>query len=380
MARKKIKVGVIFGGRSGEHEVSIVSAQSVMKALDRKKYEVVPIGITKEGMWLAGPEAVNFLKAGIKKIAKKSILAPDPTERGIINIEEKKTRVLAKINSSKHLDVIFPVLHGPYGEDGTVQGLMELANIPYVGAGVLGSAVGMDKVIQKDLFKQAKLPIVKYTWFLTNDWRKNRINILRRLEKELNYPVFVKPVNLGSSVGISKAGDRKQLIKAINLAVQFDRRVIVEEGVKNAREIEVSVLGNDKPQASVPGEIIPSNEFYDYDAKYVDGRSKEVIPAKLPKNVIKKVQNIAVTAFKTLDLSGMARVDFFVKRGTNKVILNEVNTIPGFTSISMYPKLWQASGLPYSKLLDKLIQLAIERHKEKNKLKTSYESGSDWYK
>jgi len=379
--KNRIKIGVIFGGRSGEHEVSIVSAQSVMKFLDKKKYDVIPIAITKQGAWLAGPQAVNLLKAGIKKMAKKSILAPDPTERGIINIEEKKTtKFLSKFQPQIKMDVIFPVLHGTYGEDGTIQGLMELANIPYIGANVLGSAVGMDKIIQKDLFKNANLPIVKYIWFLTKEWKKNSLIILRRIEKELKYPVFIKPVNLGSSVGISKANNKNQLKKAINLASQFDRKVIVEEGVRNVREIEVSVLGNDYPKASIAGEIIPSNDFYDYDAKYIDGKSLAHIPAKISKSIMQKIQTTAINAFKILDLCGMARVDFFLTKKTNKVYLNEVNTIPGFTSISMYPKLWEESGLTYPKLLDELIHLAIERHKEKNQLKTSFESGSDWYK
>ncbi|MBU1165093.1 D-alanine--D-alanine ligase [Patescibacteria group bacterium] len=376
---KKIRVGVIFGGRSGEHEVSIVSGQSVMKALDKKKYEVIPLGITKEGKWLSGPLAVKFLKEGIQKVARKTILSPDPTQRGIINIKQDN-KSLAKIENSKQIDVMFPVLHGPYGEDGTVQGLMELTNIPYVGANVLGSAVGMDKIIQKQIYKEVKLPIVKYDWFLSNQWKKDKTNILRRIEKKLKYPVFVKPVNLGSSVGISKAGDRGALIKAINLAVRFDRKILIEQSVNNVREIEVAVLGNDDPKASVPGEIIPSNEFYDYDAKYVDGKSSEQIPAKLPKNIIKNIQKMAVEAFKSLDLCGMARVDFFVKKGNNQIILNEVNTIPGFTPISMYPKMWAKSGLSYPKLLDKLIQLAFERHREKNQLRTSFDPGSDWYK
>lgn len=379
MPKKKLKIGVIFGGRSGEHEVSIVSAQSVIKALDKNKYEVIPIGITKAGQWLAGPQAVNFLKAGMKKISFKSILAPDPTEKGIISLKEEAKRRMISQSLAKRIDVIFPVLHGTFGEDGTIQGLLELANIAYVGAGVLGSAVGMDKVIQKEIFKAGQLPIVKYDWFIATCWYHQRSNILRRLEKKLQYPMFVKPANLGSSVGISKVRNRKDLIKAVKLATQYDRKIIVEQGVNQAREIEVSVLGNDKPQASIPGEIIPSNEFYDYEAKYIDSKSKLEIPARLSKKVIKKVQNIALAAFRCLDLSGMARVDFFVTKNTNRVYLSEVNTIPGFTSISMYPKLWQASGLPYIKLLDKLIDLARQRHREKNKLKTSFDSGSDWY-
>ncbi|RJR32127.1 D-alanine--D-alanine ligase [Candidatus Parcubacteria bacterium] len=374
MPRKKINVGVIFGGRSGEHEVSIVSAQAVMKAFDKSKYNVIPVGITKQGVWLSGAEAVKFLKKGIKKIVTKTVLAPDATERGLMKVSRNK------VSFNQKLDVVFPVLHGTYGEDGTVQGLFELANIPYVGAGVLGSAVGMDKVIQKEIFKQNNLPIVKYVWFLKSDWQKGRANILRLIEKKLKYPVFVKPVNLGSSVGISKARNRAELVPAVKLAAKFDRKIIVEKSAGNIREIEVAVLGNDHPESTVPGEIIPSNEFYDYNAKYIDGKSQAIIPARLPRSVIKKVRETAVAAYRCLDLSGMSRVDFFVLKGSNKLILNEVNTIPGFTSISMYPKLWQATGLSYKKLLDKLINFAIIRHKEKNKLKTSFDSGSDWYK
>jgi len=358
MANKKIKVGVIFGGRSGEHEVSIVSAQSVMKALDRKKYQVIPIGITKDGYWLI-ENPVAALKLGKSK--------------------EKGTRLFPE-EFLKRCDVVFPVLHGPYGEDGTIQGVFEMANIAYVGAGVLGSAIGMDKIIQKQLFKEAGLSIVEYDWFLTKEWSKNKQKIISRLEKNLKYPMFTKPVNLGSSVGIGKCHNQNELITGIIEAARYDRKIIVEQGIENIHEIEVSVLGNEKPAASKPGEIIASNEFYDYDAKYVDGKSQAIIPAKLPQKTIKEIQAIAIKAFQTLDLAGMARVDFFVKRGNFKVYLNEVNTIPGFTSISMYPKLWQASGLSYEKLLEKLIDLAIKRHQEKNQFATSYQPKKDWYK
>lgn len=381
MAKKKIKVGVVFGGRSGEHEVSIVSAQSVMKALDKKKYEVIPIGITKEGKWIAGSEAVKFLKEGIKKLPFKSVLPPDPTEKGLVKVRD---RGLVPVSSQKptitSIDVIFPVIHGTYGEDGKLQGLLEMANIAYVGANVLGSALGMDKIVQKQVFKQAGLPIVKYDWFLTKDWKRNKKNIIRRLERELKYPMFTKPANSGSSVGIGKCHNQKELILGINDAIKYDRKIIVEQGIENIHEIEVSVLGNDNPKASVPGEIIASNEFYDYDAKYIDDKSQAIIPAELPHKVIREIQRIAVAAFKALDLCGMARVDFFVARGRSKVYLSEVNTIPGFTSISMYPKLWEASGLSYSELLDKLIELAIKRHQEKNSLATSYQPKEDWYK
>ncbi|MFA6254532.1 MAG: D-alanine--D-alanine ligase family protein [Patescibacteria group bacterium] len=379
--KNKIKVGVIFGGRSGEHEVSIVSAQSVMKALDRNKYEVIPIGVTKEGKWIAGPQAVQFLKEGLKKLPFKSVLTPDPTEKHLVKVKEKGLVPLKSQGSSiTNLDVVFPLIHGTYGEDGKLQGLLELANIAYIGAGVLGSALGMDKIVQKQLFAEVGLAITKYTWFLSQDWPRKRKNILSQLEKELKYPMFTKPANTGSSVGVGKCHNQKELILGIGDASQYDRKVIVEQGINNISEIEVAVLGNDNPKASVPGEIIASNEFYDYDAKYVDGKSQAIIPAKLPQAVVKKIQRMAVEAFKVLDLSGMARVDFLVTKGRYQIYLNEVNTIPGFTSISMYPKLWQASGLSYSDLLGELIKLAIERFKEKNKLKTSYQPKQDWYK
>lgn len=371
---KKIRVGVIFGGRSGEHEVSLVSATSVINALDKAKYDVVPIGITHEGRWISSSESLKLLKArtGIENEPER-FLVPEPNRQSLVSLN-------GELHPEFKLDVVFPVVHGTYGEDGTLQGLLELANIPYVGAGVLASSVGMDKIVQKQLHKHAGLPVVKYEWFLSSDCRSEPKKVVAAIEKRLKYPLFVKPSNTGSSVGISKAHNRKELFAAISLASNFDRKVIVEQGVKSAREIEVSVLGNDKPIASVPGEIIPSNEFYDYDAKYVDGKSTAIIPARLPKNVVKKIQQLAMKAFAVLDGAGMARVDFFVTRKTNKVYLNEINTIPGFTSISMYPKLWEASGISYSELLDRLIQLALERHREKNSIRTTYEPTKEWYK
>ncbi|OGY51803.1 MAG: D-alanine--D-alanine ligase A [Candidatus Buchananbacteria bacterium RIFCSPLOWO2_01_FULL_56_15] len=356
--QKKLTVGVIFGGRSGEHEVSLVSAASVIKALDKKKYRVVQIGIAKDGAWVT-QKPMAALKSG-KPAKQGSRLMPE--------------RVLNRC------DVVFPVLHGSYGEDGTVQGMLEMANVAYVGGGVLGSAAAMDKVVQKQLCDQAGLPSVNYVWFLSKDWRKNKPAILQRINYKLRYPMFTKPANLGSSVGIGKCHDRQELIAGINDAARYDRKVIVEQGIEPMHEIEVAVLGNDHPRASVPGEIVSSNEFYDYDAKYVDGKSQAVIPAKLPQSVKREIQRIAVLAFKVLDLSGMARVDFLVKRGSYKVYLNEVNTIPGFTSISMYPKLWAASGVPYPQLLDRLITLALERYREKAALATSYRPKEDWYK
>jgi D-alanine-D-alanine ligase len=372
----KLRIGVIFGGRSAEHEVSLVSATSVINALDKDKYDVVPIGISPEGRWLSSAEALKLLKekTPIGNLPEH-VFVPDPHHKALMAINAEVSS-----SASKPVDVIFPLIHGTYGEDGTIQGLFELADIPYVGAGVLGSAVGIDKVIQKQLLKQAKIPVTPDSSFLFEHYRSKPKIHIAEIEKTLRYPLFVKPPNLGSSVGISKAHNRKELAEAIELAGQYDRKILVEQGVKNAREIECSVLGNDDPTASIPGEIIPSNEFYDYDAKYVDGKSKAEIPAKLPKAVVKKIQKYAVDAFRILDCAGMARVDFLVARSTNRIFLNEINTLPGFTSISMYPKLWQASGLSYQQLLDKLIELALERHSAKTGLKTTYQPKNDWYK
>jgi D-alanine-D-alanine ligase len=311
-------------------------------------------------------------KDGIEKEPER-FLAPEPNRQALISLNGESQPDLA-------LDVVFPVVHGTYGEDGTLQGLLELANIPYVGAGVLGSALGMDKIVQKQLFAEAGLPIVKYAWFYSTVCESSPKKVVAAVEHDLSYPVFVKPANTGSSVGISKVHDRAELIVALSEAVQYDRKVIVEQGVKSVREIECSVLGNDNPIASVPGEIIPSNEFYDYDAKYVDGKSIAIIPAELPRKVVKEIQRIAVRACTILDATGMARVDFFVTKNKNRIYLNEINTIPGFTSISMYPKLWEASGVSYSELLDRLIALALERHRQKNRLKNTYQPRSEWYK
>ncbi len=355
---KKIKIGVILGGRSGEHEVSLVSAESVMKALDRKKYDIVPIGITKRGEWVTKKsKLLELFKQG--KIKNGSRLPPE---------------ILTKV------DVVFPVLHGTYGEDGTIQGLFEMLNLPYVGAGVLGSAVGMDKVVQKQLCEQARLPIVKYVWFIKGEWTKKRVNVLRHIEKTLKYPCFIKPANMGSSVGISKAKNRRELTDGINLAAKYDKKILIEEAVSNVREIECSVLGNDNPIASVPGEVISSGEFYDYDAKYVDGRSRTVIPAEIPKKMAETIRSLACQVFRVTNCLGMARVDFLLNNKRQKIYVNEINTIPGFTSISMYPKLWQASGLSYSDLLDNLVNLAIRQFKEKQKLQMGYKPKKKWYR
>jgi len=371
---KKIRVGIIFGGRSVEHEVSLVSAASVINALDKNRYDIIPIGITPAGKWLSSGETLHLLKEK-RSIDNEPehILVPDPRKQSLVILSDSGS-------TGQAVDVIFPLIHGTYGEDGSIQGLLELADIPYIGAGVLGSAVGMDKVIQKELLQQAKIPVTPSVSFFYDTFKNQGRKTILGIERKLTYPLFIKPANSGSSVGISKAHDRNELAVSIEAASQFDRKILVEQGVKYAREIECSVLGNDNPIASVLGEIVPSNEFYDYDAKYVDGKTSEVIPAKLSKALVKKVQKYALSAFRVLDCAGMARVDFLVNRKTNRIFLNEINTIPGFTSISMYPKLWQASGISYSALLDKLIQLAIERHQTKKKLKTVYRPKNNWYK
>jgi D-alanine-D-alanine ligase len=370
----RIRIGVIFGGRSVEHEVSLVSAASVINALDKEKYDVVPIGIASNGQWLSSNETLRLLKEKRSiELEQEQLLTPDPRKQSLVAINDGG-------GVGKALDVIFPVIHGKFGEDGSLQGLLELADIPYVGPGVLGSAVGMDKVMQKELLVRAHIPTVPSIWFTLEEYETRHKKIITDVERMLRYPLFVKPSNSGSSIGITKAHNRKELLESIDTAGQFDRRILVEQGINHAREIECGILGNDQPAASVPGEIVPCNEFYDYDAKYVDEKSNAIIPAKLPNTVVKKIQQYALRAFRALDCAGMARVDFLLTKKTNRIYLNEINTIPGFTSISMYPKLWQASGVSYSALLDTLIQLAIERHKAKSKLKTAYQPKNDWYK
>jgi D-alanine-D-alanine ligase len=393
---KKLRVGILFGGRSGEHEVSLLSAASVLNAIDKEKYDVVPIGITKEGRWLTAAEAQNLLtgKAADKSSRPTQLRAGDPEttpgaavlaqgesvvvppepahhDGGLVPFQSDATQMRRATDRAINVDVIFPVLHGTFGEDGTIQGLLELADIAYVGAGVLGSAAGMDKDIMKSLFIAAGIPIVKHVTVLRSAWGNNSKKVQKRVESKLKYPVFVKPANLGSSVGISKAHDRKELGPAIEEAAKFDRKIVIEQGVggkkKKAREIECSVLGNDDAVASIPGEIVPSTEFYDYNAKYLDEGSQLIIPAKLTKTETKKVQQLAVQAFKAVDCSGLARVDFLMDPTSRKIYLNEINTMPGFTSISMYPKLWAASGLAYADLIDRLIQLGIERHEDKKR-------------
>ncbi|MBI1941829.1 MAG: D-alanine--D-alanine ligase [Acidobacteria bacterium] len=364
---KRIRLGSLFGGRSGEHDVSLTSAASLLKALDPTKYEVVPIGITREGRWLLG-SAADKLLPGVLESGKPVTPSVDPTGPGLIPLNST-----ARVPSHRRpaVDVIFPVLHGTFGEDGTVQGLLELAGIPYVGAGVLGSAVGMDKDVMKRLFRDAGLPVVRWIVILRHEWRERSGRVRKRVEKEIGYPLFVKPANLGSSVGISKVHRASGLAPALDLGARYDHKVLVEKAV-DAREIECSVLGNDRPEASVAGEVVPVNEFYDYEAKYIKEGSELIIPAKLTKRQSENVRKLALAAFQAVDCAGMARVDFLMERKTGKIFVNEINTIPGFTPISMYPKLWEASGIPYPELVDRLVALALERHREKSRTRFTY--------
>lgn len=391
--KKKQRIGILFGGRSGEHEVSLLSAASILKAIDKKKYDVVPIGITKQGRWVTAGDAQALLAghpvpsnprlagdpettptAAVLKKGEAIIIPPVPAE----SLQPLQLSASADITPSRpalDLDVIFPVLHGTFGEDGTIQGLFELADIAYVGSGVLGSAAGMDKAAMKKLFSASNLPQTPYLAMLRSEWKSDPRKATRLIEKTLKYPLFVKPANLGSSVGISKVHDRSELAPAMDLAAGFDRKLVIEQGVggpgAKPRELEVAVLGNDNPEASVVGEIVPGAEFYDYEAKYLSDSSIPIIPAKLTAAESKQIRQMAIEAFKACDCSGLARVDFLMepaKKGSKakpRIYLNEINTLPGFTSISMYPKLWEATGLPYKQLIDRLIQLAAERHKEK---------------
>jgi len=367
----KLKVGIIFGGRSGEHEVSFCSASSIIKAIDKGKYTVVPIGITKEGKWISPQDSELALQSGKIEGKNTVILLNDPSGKALVHIGNHQR--LDKSSVLERLDVIFPVLHGPYGEDGTVQGLLELANIPYVGAEVAASAISMDKDLMKIIFKQKNLPVLKWETIRRKDWQKNKGEILSILQNKFEYPLFVKPTNLGSSVGITKVHKKEELEKAIDLASSYDRKILIEQGLEEIREIECGVLGNDKPRASVVGEVRPAGEFYDYDSKYIDKGTQLIVPADLPVRISKKVREIALCAFEAIDAAGMARVDFFVTKKDNKIYLNEINTIPGFTSVSMYPRLWEASGISYSDLIDQLIQLALERHQDKKQNKISYD-------
>lgn len=357
---KKLRVAVLFGGRSGEHEVSCASAQSVIRALDSEKYDVEPVLIAKDGRWLVGEGVAQYLTDGtvLKNNIRESMLVPCPQQQ-------------------ETFDVVIPLIHGTNGEDGTLQGLLELAGVPYVGAGVLGSAVGMDKIMQKAVLRDTGIPVASSVSCTADQYNRDS-NACHVKMHDLGYPLFVKPANGGSSVGISKVRDRSALEEAITSALRYDERVLAELAVPEARELEIAVLGNDTPRASVIGEIIPSGEFYDYQAKYVDDASELIIPAELADDVAERIHAFALQAFEVLNLSGMARVDFLISKTTGELVLNEVNTIPGFTEISMYPKLWEASELPYSKLIDELIHLARERFAARNALQHDIRPSTWW--
>lgn len=375
---KKLRIGVIFGGRSGEHEVSIRSAASVIQAIDRSKYDVLPIAISREGKWLSPASASQLLPQPAQALlSSKSVsgnsstvaILGDPSQKGLLSFDQD-----GEPASAEKLDIVLPVLHGTFGEDGTIQGLLEMANIPYVGCGVLASACGMDKVAMKQLFLHAGLPMCKYIWFLRTHWQSDPERVIKNIMRKLGFPCFVKPANLGSSVGVSRADDRRSLERAIELASQYDRKIVVEEAV-DAREIECAVIGNNEPKASLPGEYVVHDEaarFLDYNEKYTKtGHVEFVVPAPVSKSLTERIQKMAIKAFQAIDGSGLARVDFFLGRDSKKLLVNELNTMPGLTEVSGYPQMWAASGLSYTKMLDLLIELALERHREKALTKTT---------
>lgn len=375
---KKLRIGVIFGGRSGEHEVSIRSAASVIEAIDRKKYEVIPVAISREGKWLSPAQASQLLPSNAQALLPPQRAAQsqeavailgDPSHTGLLSFDRNDGTL-----TSQKLDLVFPVLHGPFGEDGTVQGLLEMANIPYVGCGVLASACGMDKVAMKLLFLQAGLPLCKYVWFLRSQWQTDRAGIIKSLLRQPGLPCFVKPANLGSSVGVSRADDKASLERAVDFAAQYDRKIVVEEAI-DAREIECAVIGNNEPRASLPGEYVvhdKSAKFLDYTEKYTTtGHVEFVVPAPISKPLATRLQRMAIQAFQSIDGAGLARVDFFLRRDSKELLINELNTMPGLTEVSGYPKMWAASGLSYTRMLDVLVELALERHREKSLNKTS---------
>jgi D-alanine-D-alanine ligase len=365
----KIRLALLYGGRSGEHQVSIASAASVLQAIDRRKYDVLPVYLTPEGRWLPEVEPTHLLHSGTQPTTQSAALfSSDPKQRGLLPLSPALEPQSHRVQT---VDVVFPLLHGTYGEDGTVQGLLELADVPYVGSGVLGSAVGMDKGMMKILFTEAGLPVVPYLMIRRRDWEHDPLAVQEHILQTLSLPLFVKPANLGSSVGISKVKRPGDLPEALRLASQYDRRLIVEQGVE-CRELECSVLGNDAPRVSVMGEIIPHREFYDYQAKYGEGMSELCIPAVINAALADELRRMALVAFRAVDAAGLARVDFFVERQTEKPYINEINTLPGFTQVSMYPKLWEASGVPYTDLIDQLVQLAIERHQDRRRSRTTY--------
>jgi D-alanine-D-alanine ligase len=366
--RKKLRIALIFGGRSGEHEVSLMSARSVLSVLDPAKYDVTQIGITEAGQWLTGIDALGKFEAGKPSGLQRALVLADPSQAGVHALYDKAMEKLSDI------DVFFPLLHGTFGEDGTIQGLFEMADAAYVGAGVLGSSAGMDKALFKDVMRANDIPSVESLLVLRAEVEQDIDGTIRRAEALAPYPLFTKPANLGSSVGVTKCQTRSDLQEGLMEASLFDRRVLIEQGVASAREIEVSVLGNDDPRASVPGEVVPSREFYSYESKYVDDNSELLIPAPIPDDLKERVQELAIRAYKAVDVAGMARVDFLLEKNTNALYLNELNTIPGFTKISMYPKLWEASGIPYAELVDRLIELALQRKAERDRTSHTYRS------
>jgi len=376
--RKKLNIGVVFGGRSGEHEISLRSARAVIENIDRTKYEIVPIAITKEGKWLSPSEATTLLPQSTQALVSSEAVAKSSSNVAILGDPSRQGLVSLKGNGSSSpvqpVDVIFPVLHGPFGEDGTLQGLLELADLPYVGCGVLASACGMDKVVMKQLFAEAGLPICKYTWFLRSHWRDEQERIIKKIRGAFRFPVFVKPANLGSSVGVSKANNKVSLTQAVEIAAQYDRKIIVEEAI-DARELECAVLGNDQPQASLPGEYVVYEEvarFLDYAEKYANtGHVEFVVPAPVSKSLATRIRQLAIRAFQAIDGAGLARVDFFLRRDTKELLINEINTLPGLTDVSGYPKMWAASGIPFPRVLEQLIELAVARHADKALNKTS---------
>ena len=357
----RLKIAVLFGGRSGEHEVSLMSARSVIAALDPKKYEIFPVGITHAGNWFVGENVLDALEQNKTDLLDHAAIFPEPEHKGLYAIRNTQHVKITDI------DILFPVLHGTFGEDGTMQGLFELADVAYVGAGVVGSAVGMDKGIFKDVMRANDIPVVDWIILRRSELEQDMNAAIRKAESLGAYPLFAKPANLGSSVGITKCNSRSDLGEGLMEAAAFDRRILVERGVVNASEIEVSVLGNDQPIASVPGEVLPSREFYSYESKYVDGTSGLVIPAQIPAEAAERIRDLAVRAYKAIDCAGMARADFFLEKETGRVLLNELNTLPGFTSISMYPKLWNATGITYPELVDRLVELALERKAERDR-------------
>jgi D-alanine-D-alanine ligase len=375
----KKKIGIIFGGRSGEHEISIRSAKTVIEKIDKEKYEVIPIAISKDGNWLNPSQSLELLPENIHSnfaedlrgnFQKPVALIGDTRYKGLTQLISGNVE-----NASIELDVVFPVLHGTFGEDGTIQGLFEMANIPYVGCGVLASSCGMDKIVMKTLFRDAELPMCKYVWFMRSEWEQNKDEVAEKVEAKLGFPAFVKPANLGSSVGVSRVTNNKELKKAIDLAAEYDRKIIVEEGL-NMREIECAVIGNDNPQASLPGEYLVKTDdkkFLDYTEKYAGtGNNEFIVPALVSKELTEKIKVMAINAFRAIDGSGLARVDFFLRNDTGELLINEINTLPGLTDASGFPKMWAGSAKDFTEVIDLLIEFAVERHKDKARNKTTF--------